>query len=195
MQENLDSTQNQDNAVFTQNQDNTGLVKEQEFVETVQTQEYVEVQTDLQPEEKVKLPAKYFFIMIFQRLGDILSNYVITSYVIAFIAFLGIVFFPFVIIANYIVAMLIAVFTLGLIFLERSFESLIIFTPEGISQYTDFIWKAMPIMSWVLFGVSIVALILSCVNFRKPPVARIVINVILVIFSIVAVILTSLFVV
>ena len=142
-------------------------------------------------EQDTKVPAKYFFVMNAQRLGEVFSNISILASVVAALMLLGMVVMPFAMIFNFFIAIIIVVFSLGLILLEINFSDLILIKENSLSMFIEFAWKITPYLMGAILALSVISLIFLCFNRQKLSGARIVFNVIFILFAVVGVIIAS----
>ena len=130
-------------------------------------------------------PVRTTLQMNIHRLGVIFSNLSYVSILFFVLMFMAGIMLPFLYVINFFVAILISIFTLGLIFLADGFDDLFIIKPNDLSSYGNFVSTAVPI----LVGVSIIssALALVCLLLDRKNInhGRIVLAAIMVILSII----------
>lgn len=170
---------------------NVEQLSESQTVDT-QTQE-TQSQSTIESQQTTHAPAKYLFAMNMQRAGEIFNNIAAVASIALGFALLGLVAMPFAMFLNWIVAIGIVVITLGTILLPGGipFQSLIIFRSENISAFSEFIFKAMPIVLYIVLGCSVISLVALCFNKKNLSVGRIVLSSILILGSVIGVIIAS----
>ncbi len=134
--------------------------------------------TDLkQNSEKVITPAKNAVLMNCTRLGVILNNFTIAAGVLLLLCFIGMIFYPVAIIVNFFVAIMMIIFTLGLIFLEFTFDDLIIIDGETVNKVVGFITSALPYIFGALLITAAASLVLLLIDKRNRSVPRIALSI------------------
>lgn len=135
------------------------------------------------------VPAKHFFQMNAQRLGQIFSNLSICLAVFSILCFSAMVLYPLASITNVLLAIIAIIFTLGLIFIKFKFSDLLIF---DINNSNGVIETSLNLGKYALIAVlitSILSLVFLMLNKRKRSISRIVLSIIFIIISLVGVVL------
>ena len=137
------------------------------------------------------VPPRHFFNMNMQRIGEITSNLALFLACIIPFGLLGIIILPMAMIMNLFIAIMIVVFTLGLIFLHCSFGDLLIVTKavaEG--NWSEIIFSLMYYSSWAMMVMSVISTLAFLCNKRNRSVGRIVGNVFIFLFGLVVIVLS-----
>ena len=150
---------------------------EPEKVETA----IVETNADLnnaktKKQEKVITPAKNVLLMNLQRLGVILNNISLFAGIALLVCFFAIMLFPVAYIVNFFVIIFISVFTLGLIYLECSFDDLMIIDNDFVVNAVQFLGNALPYIFGALIITSLASLILLLLDKRNIDKTRVAIS-------------------
>ena len=150
---------------------------EPEKVETA----VVETNADLnnaktKKQEKVITPAKNVLLMNLQRLGVILNNISLFAGIALLVCFFAIMLFPVAYIVNFFVIIIISVFTLGLIYLECSFDDLMIIDNDFVVNAVQFLGNALPYIFGALIITSLASLILLLLDKRNIDKTRVAIS-------------------
>lgn len=184
--ENIDNVQENENAV--------DVVIEGEIIDSLDSSTdtlTMRVQTDTPtdvPDDYV--PPKHFFTMNMQRIGEITSNLAVFLACVIPFGLLGMVLLPMAMIMNLFIAIMIVVFTLGLIFLHCSFGDLLIVTKAVVNgNWSEIIFSLMYYSSWALAAVSVISTLALLCNKRNMSVGRIVGNVFMFLFGLVIIVL------
>ena len=160
---------------------------------TVQSKEETKLEINEQNNNSkpLKTPAKFIFTMYSRRMGVITSNlsYFVLSVIL--IGLLGLIIYPLLAIMNIFVAVLISIFTLGLIYLAGvKFQDLIIFNLNDVNTYAEIFGKFAPILFYVLCGLSIASIIFMVIDRKNIPIPRLVISCIFAVICILIIVLT-----
>lgn len=137
------------------------------------------------------VPPRHFFNMNMQRIGEITSNLALFLACIIPFGLLGIIILPMAMIMNLFIAIMIVVFTLGLIFLHCSFGDLLIVTKavaEG--NWSEIIFSLMYYSSWAMMVMSVISTLALLCNKRNRSVGRIVGNVFIFLFGLVVIVIS-----